>query len=342
MYLISPDKKQYKANLHCHSIYSDGNKTPEELKEMYRDHGYSILAITDHETPKSHAELTEDTFIMLTGYECYIRTSQNAKYDVYAKEVHLNLFAREPENETIICYSKPYCKYMSEERQAELKKAGDERPREYSREYINEYIATANENGYIVAYNHPYWSMENEEDVLSYDGLFSLEMCNYGSYLTNRLDYCGALYDKILLSGKRMACHSADDNHNKTPEGSPDFDSFGAFTMIMPGRFEYGAVIDAMEKGEMYSSMGPTFNSVSFDGEMLHVECSEVEQIIAYFGSKKPAFLRARDGETITAADLKVPSKARFVRVSLVDSKGRFADTRGFSREELGLEPLKK
>ena len=54
MYLISPYKKQYKANLHCHSTLSDGKKTPEELREMYKSHGYSILAITDHEYPKKH------------------------------------------------------------------------------------------------------------------------------------------------------------------------------------------------------------------------------------------------------------------------------------------------
>ena len=32
MYLISPHKKQFKANLHCHSNYSDGKLTPEQLK----------------------------------------------------------------------------------------------------------------------------------------------------------------------------------------------------------------------------------------------------------------------------------------------------------------------
>ena len=32
IYLIHPDKKQYKANLHAHTIISDGKKTPEELK----------------------------------------------------------------------------------------------------------------------------------------------------------------------------------------------------------------------------------------------------------------------------------------------------------------------
>ena len=57
-YLISPEKKQYKANLHCHSVLSDGKKTPEELKEMYKARGYSILAITDHERPREHQALS--------------------------------------------------------------------------------------------------------------------------------------------------------------------------------------------------------------------------------------------------------------------------------------------
>ena len=59
MYLISPFKKQYKANLHSHSVFSDGAKTPEELKAAYQSQGYSVLAITDHETPKNHTYLSD-------------------------------------------------------------------------------------------------------------------------------------------------------------------------------------------------------------------------------------------------------------------------------------------
>lgn len=55
-----------------------------------------------------------------------------------------------------------------------------------------------------------------------------------------------------------LHCHSADDNHNEHPEGNPNCDSFGAFTMIMPDEFSYNGITNAMEKGEMYSSMGPT------------------------------------------------------------------------------------
>ena len=91
-YLISPNKKQYKANLHCHSVLSDGKKTPEELKEMYKGEGYGILAITDHERPASHKELSDDDFLMLTGYEAYIQPSPQAIMQPYEPEIHLNLF----------------------------------------------------------------------------------------------------------------------------------------------------------------------------------------------------------------------------------------------------------
>lgn len=334
-YLISPNKKQYKANLHCHSVLSDGKKTPEELKEMYKAHGYSILAITDHERPAEHQRLADDEFIMLTGYECYIRPDPMANYDIYADEVHLNLFAEDPYNVSMVCYNEHYSKYLKrDDALSGLVKVGSQRPREFSTEYINEYIKTARENGYIVAYNHPYWSMQSEADILSYEGLFSIEMCNYSSYLMNGLEYNGALYDKMLCLGKRIFCHGADDNHNAYPLESPYSDSFGAFTMIMTKDFSYSSVFEAMKKGEMYSSMGPTFREVSLDGDTLHIECSEVSEAYLYVGSKLPKYLHAEPGESITSADFKVDKNAKYIRVSICDSEGRRADTRGFFPEE--------
>ena len=111
-YLISPNRKQYKANLHCHSILSDGNLTPEALKALYKSHGYDILAITDHERPHHHQQLAEPDFLLITGYECYIRPDKLGRYNPYNKEVHLNLFAREPQNTTMICYNETFCKYL--------------------------------------------------------------------------------------------------------------------------------------------------------------------------------------------------------------------------------------
>ena len=335
MYLISPNKKQYKANLHCHSVISDGKKTPEELKKMYKEHGYSILAITDHETPGNHSYLNDSEFLTITGYEAYIRPDSSCKCDLYGKEVHINLFAREPENEAIVCYNPNYCKYVTDEVKEKFKKVGSQKTRELTREYINEFVKTANENGFLAAYNHPYWSMEDEADILSYEGFFSMEMCNYSSHLLSRLEYNGALYDKMMLHGKRIFCHSADDNHNAHPETSRECDSFGGFTMIMPESFTYEGVINAMETGEMYSSMGPLFYEVSMDGNKIHIECSDVVQITVFTGSKMPKRAYAPLGKTITSADFEIDDRAKYVRVSVMDEKGNFADTRGFFRNEL-------
>lgn len=335
MYLINPNQKQYKANLHCHSIHSDGKKTPEELKEMYKNEGYSILAITDHENPRSHTDLTDEEFILITGYEAYIRPNKKCSYDVYGKEVHINLFAKDPSNETYVGFDPICCKYISLEEADTKKKAGPFGAREYSVDYINRFVASAKENGYIAAYNHPWWSMENEEDMLAYEGFFSMEMCNYGSYLISGLEYNGGLYDKMLKKGKRIFCHSADDNHNSHPIDSPHSDSFGGFAMIMPENFSYNGIMDAMEKGQMYSSMGPVFKEISVEDNKVHIECSDVQKIWMFTGSKDPKREYANAGETINSADFEIDPRAQYIRISIVDNQGRFADTRGFFMDEI-------
>ncbi|MBE6709368.1 MAG: PHP domain-containing protein [Ruminococcaceae bacterium] len=337
MYLISPKVPQYKANLHSHSTLSDGSLTPVELRDMYKAQGYSILAITDHEYPNDHTSLGDDELLMLTGYEAYIRPSPDCRYDVYSPEVHLNLFARDPHNTTLICYNKACCKYIPEEKQADIPRAGSERTRAYNREYINEFIRTARDNGYIVSYNHPYWSMESEADIIATEGCFSMEMVNYNSYVSSRLEHNGALYDRFLSAGKRIFCHGADDNHNRFPAGHPGFDSFGGFTMIMADSLSYDSIFSAMESGNMYSSMGPEIRSAEYRDGTVHVECSPATAIIAYTGRKHPKHFLAPLGETVTSADIEIDGDARYLRLSVVDREGRWADTRGYSRDELGL-----
>ncbi|MBR5134263.1 MAG: PHP domain-containing protein [Clostridia bacterium] len=340
MYLIAPHQQQFKANLHCHSTYSDGKLTPEELKAAYQAHGYQILAITDHESPKNHNRLSDDDFLMLTGYEAYIRPDPNCAYDVFSPEIHLNLFAKNADNESIVCYNRACCKYIAPEAQDRLTKVGTSRTREYSVEYINEFIRTARENGYLVAYNHPVWSMESEERIAAYDGIFSMEMINGNSDTINGLEYNGALYDKLLRGGKRWFVHGADYNHNVHPFDDPRNDSFIGATIVLADTLSYDTVIEAMERGDMYATSGPRFHEVSFDGTAVHVSCSEVESVYCHIGSKAPAHVHAEHGTAITEATLPVHPNARYIRISITDKDGRRADTRAFFRDELGLPSL--
>jgi len=335
MLLISSAVPQYKANLHCHSTRSDGRLSPIELKTMYKERGYAVLAITDHESPENHSSLNEENFLMLTGYEAYIRTNPDCRYDVFAPEIHLNLFARQADNETLICYNPACCKYLSPEEQQALAKAGTQETRSYTADYINTFIRTANENGYLVAYNHPVWSMEDESRILHYEGIFSMEMVNGNSYSLNRLEYNCAFYDKLIRNRKRWFVHAADDNHNQFPIDHPQNDSFRAFTMILADRLDYDHIISAMEHGEMYASTGPLIRELSYENDIIHVECSPAASVYCYFGSKHPSSVHAMNEEQLTCADFSLHPNAAYIRITVVDRNGNTADTRAYYRDEL-------
>jgi hypothetical protein len=179
--------------------------------------------------------------------------------------------------------------------------------------------------------------MGSEADALCYDGFFSMEMCNYRSYAASLLEYNASLYDKLLSSGKRIFCHSADDNHNKEPFGHPSCDSFGGFAMVMAKDLTYPSVIEALEKGDFYSSMGPKILELTFDGDMVHIETEPVEQITMFTSGKKTLFVAGTEDAPVTSADFKIPSKTAYVRFDAVDFRGKHANTRGFFRDELGI-----
>lgn len=328
-YLISSQKKQYKANLHCHSTLSDGRLTPTELKNAYRKNGYSVLAITDHCVPHDHSALTEKDFLMFTGYEAHIRADE--KFNAYASEIHMNLLAKESGNTTIIGYDPRFSKFMPVEEYERLRHAGPTRPREYTVEYINEFMAAARESGYIVSYNHPWWSLEDEERIMSYTGIDSLEIDNSGSELSSGLEHAELLYDRMLRRGMRIGCHSADDNHNVLPFGDPKCDSFHSYTMILADRLDYKSVADALENKEYYASAGPRIYELCVtDGERVSVRCSPASKIILNVGSKAPKSIICPDGETVCEAEFPLDAFARYVRITVQDEKGKKAVSRGF------------
>ncbi len=335
-HLISPIKNQYKANLHCHSTCSDGKLSPKELKELYKTNGYDILAITDHCRPKNHGNLTDEKFLMITGYEAYIRPSEGFKFDKFGSEVHLNLFAKSPENETLICYNKASVKYIPEDEFKTIKRAGSEEPRKYSTDYINQFIKTANDNGYLVAYNHPVWSMEYEERILSYENIFSLEMYNTSSYIGNNIENGEVLYDKMLRCGMHIGCHGGDDNHNKHPFNSPYNDSCLFHTMIISDKLEYSSVINAMETKDFYVSNGPKIYELTvIDGQNLYIKTSEVSKVFLFYGSLKSSVsVRLPHGDTETSFVLKIPEDAKYIRLTVYDENGGVANTRGYFPEE--------
>ena len=103
-YLLPQKGNFYKANMHSHTVISDGKLTAEEVKAAYKERGYSIVAFTDHEIMIPHYDLRDESFLPITAYEIQLRDWNRASRCI--KLYHMNVYSPDPER----YLSKTYCK----------------------------------------------------------------------------------------------------------------------------------------------------------------------------------------------------------------------------------------
>ena len=78
----------FKANLHAHTTSSDGNVSMKERVEQYKQQGYNILAITDHNVSNNVEGLSSEKFLVISGIEIDAANSDGAgAYDIVGLNV---------------------------------------------------------------------------------------------------------------------------------------------------------------------------------------------------------------------------------------------------------------
>ena len=312
---ILPEKGTfYKANLHCHSTDSDGKFTPEQLVEGYRSHGYSVLAITDHDRMGDRRSLNRDDFLVLHGYE-YSHCSAQMR----GRTVHLGMIARDPETVT----APPRILF-------EAGKEGMNEDSGFSAS-LNQVIARARTEGFLPVYNHMRWSLESEADLLSYEGLFGMEVFNYFSEILGVDEDNMAPWLTALRRGKRLFALMADDNHNlcRAPslclnEIDPWDCSFGGWVCIKAQSLTYEHIISALERGDFYASSGPAFESLYVEDNVLKIRSSPVCSVGVNTANRK-AFSHWSKTERFTSAEFPLRGDEEFLVVTLTDERGRRA-----------------
>ncbi len=337
IYLLPESGNFYKANLHCHSTISDGRWSPEEIKENYKAAGYSIVAYTDHQVFLTHNDLADESFLPLNGYELDI--TQKKIGAETPKTCHICFVALDKDRTVQKIF------YNSKHLDNNIEKADlapDRQPiqREYDPEFISEIMTEGRNDGFFVTYNHPIWSLESKDEYGKYHGMHAMEMVNYGCVTEGYDDRNGTVYDDILRGGERIFCVATDDNHNKFPKGHPRCDSFGGFTVIKAEQLEYGAVADALLKGNFYASEGPEIKELYFEDGHIHVKTSEAEKIIMQTSGRHYRIATAEKvGDTITEADFNVSElNDSYVRFTVYDSRGKGAYTNAYFLDTLTTE----
>ena len=328
-YLIPKEGQFFKANLHCHTTFSDGNMTPQDVKDEYTAHGYSVVAFTDHDLMILHPELNDDNFLALNGFE--IEAYVGEKYDPMQKCAHLCFVSLDPENK-IQPFSYPN---DFEKTHGALLCYGKDQPRvsrEYTPEAINNMIRLGKAAGFFVTYNHPAWSKETAREICRYEGMDAMEIFNYGCWEAGYPEYNARDFDALLLDGRKIYAIAADDNHRRGR------DTCGGWTMIKAEKLDYRTITKALEDGNFYASFGPEIKELWFEDGKLHVTCSDAVRITCNHRYRRGLAVYAPKGETINEAVFEIPEEYGFVRVTVVDAQGRCADTNAYDLKELYAE----
>lgn len=335
--LLPPGVNTYKANLHCHTTLSDGSLTPLEIKTLYQTNGYSIVAFTDHELLMDHSALNDASFLALTGYEIAVNSQRPARSFADRKTTHLNLLASRPDNLTHICYDPAAVRADPTGIKNTVSHVGPLVPREDSPAFLNRIIQEANENGFLVTYNHPAWSLAESADYLPLEGLFGIEIFNTGCVRIGIPDTT-LPYDELLRQNKRLNCLATDDNHNRHPYGHPGHDSLGGWVVIHAETLEYSTIFNALKRGDFYSSSGPAIHSLYVEDNVLHIACSPVRAITVNSAGRAAGVQLAPAGESLTSAG--IPLRDEFydyIRITIEDASGAKAYSNAVFRNKIEM-----
>lgn len=305
---LDETRKQYKANLHAHSTHSDGLLTPKEMVQAYQEHGYQILAFTEHELYTNTKKYDDEHFLVLPGIERSIELADET--------FHINGIGN-PDSKNLIADHE----YIPV-------------PRYDNMEDVQQIINELKEKDNFVTINHPYWSCNRMEHIEALKGYDALEIYNYGCDVELKNANSEVYYDHLLWKGIRVKALATDDNHNshRYQKGITMRDSFGGWIQILPKAFTKSAIFEALHEGSFYSSSGPEIYQYGVQGNKLFVKCSPCSEILFKTYPRRGYTIR-KVNERISEATYTLRGNEKYVRIVCIDENGQKAWTNFFTLE---------
>lgn len=299
----TPSLRWYKGNTHTHTLNSDGDSTPDDVVKWYREHGYQFLVLTDHNYLTSVEGLNalhgaDGKFLVIRGEEVSDRFGD--------KPIHIN---------------------------------GLDLTRVVQPQGGNSVVETIQRNVDAIRaaqgvphINHPNfrWAITaNELRQVRNNKLF--EIFNGHPMVNNQggggIPGLEEAWDAILSSGVLLYGIAVDDAHYFKQPWDPQAPKPGqGWVVVRAPQLTPSAILEAMERGEFYSSTGVELSDYQVSDTAVSVSIKEDGwsryrvQFIGRGGRilsevlTNPAVYRRRGNEG-------------YVRARVLDSNGKLAWT---------------
>ena len=279
----------WRGNLHTHSTLSDGALVPAEVCRRYKAEGYDFIALTDH-------------FIGMYGYPLADTIPFRDKdfTTLFGAELHSGAMEN-GELWHILAAGLPL----------DFASAGTD-------ETGPDLAKRAMAAGGFVGIAHPAWSRLTIEDGRALRFAHAVEIYNHGCAMgCDRADGFAVL-DQLLAEGKKLNLVATDDAHFSEP------DHFGGWVMVKSAANQPDALLEALKRGDFYSTTGPELRNVFITETEVHVEMSACVSMIVS-GSGTAA--KAVHGHSMTKAVLPLArfKNSPFIRVTVLDAAGKRA-----------------
>jgi predicted metal-dependent phosphoesterase TrpH len=183
--LVNPfeiEGKWYRANLHTHTNLSDGDVNLPIRVKQYRDKGYQVLAVTDHEKTNNVAGYSDANFVLISGMETH-PACPGAQIPYH-----------------FVCLNIP---------------DGFKRDKAMTAQQVIDAVKAA---GGEIIFAHPYWSGHTTREMLAVDGYVGMEVYNGVCHYAGK-GYNSVQWDQLMNTGKIIPAVANDDVHSSSAVG---------------------------------------------------------------------------------------------------------------------------
>ena len=291
----------FKGNLHTHTLNSDGDSTPDDVVRWYREHNYNFVTLTDHNYLTSVDGLNalhgaDEKFLVMRGEELTDRFGN--------KPIHIN--GLDPVSL--------------------IKTTGGSSVVDMVQKMIDAIRAA----GGVPSVNHPNYGWAISADELAQLQRTRLFEVFNGHPLVNNMGGGGVpgleeVWDRMLSSGKMLYGIAVDDAHYfKRPEDKTAPRPGQGWVYVRSPRLESRALVEALERGDFYSSTGVELQSINATATALTITVKTEAQ------SKYRIQFIGRQGAILSEA-IASPATYTFkgdesyVRAKVIESNGKLA-----------------
>lgn len=187
---------------------------------------------------------------------------------------------------------------------------------------LEQAMAAGRAQGGILILAHPAWMGNTFADALRW-GFDGVEVYNHVCHWMNGKSDGGAYWNAMLSENPNTLGFAADDAH--IIPGHPGWN--GGWVMVNAPECTPAAITAAIKAGNYYSSCGPAFTSIEFDGKQVSFNSSPVRfaRMVGpkWCGQRTGSF----DGSSLTEGAFEIPDDWEYAYLEIEDDYGRRAWT---------------